>query len=114
MARIMIPTMNGLVDISLDTALFHGLREPRYSTNSMLLATKGMIRNPLMEKLGNCHNVITESTAGLSVDRRQVGVQLMLPIGFLNKWQGRERKTRNNLAEAATFRARSHGVQGRR
>jgi hypothetical protein len=62
----MVRPINRLFFTSLELALFRGPRDFLYPINWGLSSTKGIAQKLPMEKLDNCHNVIPETTAGLS------------------------------------------------
>jgi hypothetical protein len=51
---------------SLDIPFFWGALKSLYPEKLRLLPTNGIVLNLPMEKLGNCHNVISELPAGSS------------------------------------------------
>jgi hypothetical protein len=51
---------------SLDMPFFWGALKSLYPEKLRLLPTNGIVLNLPMEKLGNCHNVISELPAGSS------------------------------------------------
>jgi hypothetical protein len=99
---------------SLDMPFFWRSPKLPYPEKLMPLPTNGIVLNLPMEKFGNCHNVFSEIPAGSMGAPAGGGMELVLLLGDPNRWQGRERKTHNNLAEAATFRESPHGVEGYR
>ena len=62
----MIRLMNRLLCASVVISLYLEFQENPYPTNCGLLSAKGIVQTPPMERVGNCHNVIAELTAGLS------------------------------------------------